>query len=467
MRLIRFTPLKEKLEMKNLSTRILMGFFAVLSLSAHAGNSRYHPNNLFIKMKPGRELVSSPLIKSSKNIFGTVYLVKTENVDKLAASLRSSPEIEYVQKDYYAGKQLMPKHEVLNDAGVLMKKMVNFDFNVSFNDPEVGRLWAFKPDFGLDVIGAYDVLPAVTPKEVIVAVVDTGVDHTHKDLKDVMWTNKREIPNNGKDDDNNGYIDDVHGINTLVRDAQGRATMNTMASHWHGTHVSGTIAAEQNNGTGIAGVASNVKIMAIRTVPDDADELDSNIVESYLYAAKNGAKIINCSFGKSKNEGGMVVRDAINKISQQGVLVVISAGNDSSGPSSWHNNDVEPKYPAVFDSANTLVIASTTSKGTLSNFSNVGRVTVDVASPGSDIYSTIPGNKYSMASGTSMAAPNASGVAAMVMGYYPNLKNVEVKALLMGTVTKVPGFESKMAAGGRLNLKAALAQGKKKFPLRR
>lgn len=445
--------------MKMLSTGILMGFFAVMSL-AHAENNRYHPNHLFIKMKAGESLVESSLIKSSKKLFGSLYLVKTVNADKLAVDLASDESIEYVQKDFYAGKSAMPKHEVLNEGGLLMKRLQNFDFNVSFNDPAVGRLWAFQAQNGLDVLGAYDSLPARQAQQVIVAVADTGVDHNHEDLKDVMWTNPREIPGNGKDDDNNGYIDDIHGINTLVRDAQGRATMNTMASHWHGTHVAGTIAATQNNGLGIAGVAHNVKIMAIRVVPDNADELDSDIVESYLYAANNGAKIINCSFGKANNEGGMVVRDTMNKIASKGVLVVVSAGNDSSGPFSWHDIDTDRKFPASYDSANMIVIASTQSDGKLSSFSNIGKVGVDVASPGSNIYSTINNSQYSMASGTSMAAPNASGVAAMVLGYYPMIKAAGLKKLLMDTVTPVPAFKAQMVSGGRLNLKAALERAK-------
>jgi thermitase len=441
--------------MHKLSIGILMSFLVVMG-TAHAENNRYHPNHLFIKMKPGKSLVNSPLIKSSKKVFGNLYLVKTTDAQKLADKVAAASEVEYVQKDFYAGKGMMPKHEMLSESNVLMNKLLNYDFSDSFNDPDVRKLWAFSANNGLDVLGTYEALPAHEAKEVIVAVVDTGVDHNHEDLKDVMWTNRGEIPGNGIDDDNNGYIDDIHGINTLVRDSNGRATMNTMASHWHGTHVAGTIAATQNNGIGIAGVASNVKIMAIRTVPDNKDELDSDIVEAYLYAAKMGAKVINCSFGKTVNEGGMVVRDTINQISKKGVLVVVSAGNDSSGPWSWHNNDVNAKYPASFDSENMLVIASTTSLGTLSPFSNIGPVSVDVASPGSSIYSTINGDKYSMASGTSMAAPNASGVAAMVMGYYPNLKNTTVKKVLMDTVTKVPQFDGKIVSGGRLNLKAAL-----------
>ena len=445
--------------MKKLSTGILMGFFAIMG-SVHAENNRYHPNHLFVKMKAGEALVESPLIKSSKNVFGDLYLIKTTNADALAAKIAGSQGIEYVQRDYYAGKSSMPKHELLEESTLLLKKFENFDWSLeaSFNDPEVGKLWAFSAKNGLDVVGAYDSLPSRQAKEVIVAVVDTGVDHNHEDLKDIMWVNKKEIPGNGIDDDGNGYIDDVYGINTLVRDADGKATTDTMASHWHGTHVAGTIAATQNNGVGIAGVAHNVKIMAIRTVPDNADELDSDIVEGFLYAAKMGAKVINCSFGKKVNEGGMVVRDTINAISKKGVLVVVSAGNDSMGPFSWANNDKNPKYPASFDSENMMVIASTTSTGAFSSFTNIGPMTVDVASPGSNIYSTINNNKYSMASGTSMAAPNAAGVAAMVMGYYPNLKNTTVKKLLMETSTSVSEFKGKIVSGGRLNLKAALTE---------
>lgn len=442
--------------MKKLTTGILIGFMGLLS-TAEASNLRHHPNHLFVKMKQGEELVKSPLIKSAKKLFGNLYLVKTSNLEKLAGNLNQSDSVEYVQKDFFAGKSAMPKHEILDEAGLLVKRLQHFDFS-SFNDPEVGKLWAFNAKAGLDVSGAYDSLPSNAAKEIIVAVVDTGVDHNHEDLKDIMWSNEKEILGNGIDDDNNGYIDDNHGINTLVRDAQGRATMNTMASHWHGTHVSGTIAATQNNGIGIAGVANNVKIMAIRTVPDNADELDSDIVEAYLYAANNGAKVINCSFGKAVNEGGMVVRDTINQISKKGVIVVASAGNDSSGPFSWHNNDVDQKFPASFDSENLLVIASTTSNGGLSSFSNIGPTTVDVASPGSNIYSTINGNRYSMASGTSMAAPNASGVVAMVMGYFPNFKNTTIKKILMDSVTKVPEFKGQIVTGGRLNLKSALSK---------
>jgi subtilisin family serine protease len=446
--------------MKKLSIGFLLSF-STLMISAQAAESRFHPNHLFIKMKTGQGLVKSPFIKSAKRVLGSIYLVKTTKLEALSEELANNDSVEYAEKDYYGQKRMMPKLEVLEDAAILVKKFTQFDLT-SFNDPESSKLWAFNSTSGMSVNEAYDLLPNTEAQEIIVAVVDTGVDHNHEDLKDIMWTNEKEIQGNGIDDDNNGYIDDVHGINTLVRDNQGRATMNTMASHWHGTHVSGTIAATQNNGLGIAGVASNVKIMAIRTVPDDSDELDSNIVEAYKYAAQNGARLINCSFGKSYNEGGMVVRDVIDEIGKKyNTLVIASAGNDSMGPYNWHDNDTSPKYPASFNSENLLVVASTTSAGALSSFSNIGKNTVDVAAPGSNIYSTINGGKYGMASGTSMASPNTTGVAAMVLGYYPNLSAIELKNILMKSVTKVPAFNGQLVSGGRINLKTALAKSKK------
>ncbi|NDG84253.1 MAG: hypothetical protein EBX52_04345 [Proteobacteria bacterium] len=299
-------------------------------------------------------------------------------------------------------------------------------------------------------------IPARAQADVIVAVVDTGVDYNHEDLKSVMWVNPREIPGNGIDDDGNGYVDDVHGINTLVRDSQGRATGNPMASHAHGTHVSGTIAAAQNNRIGIAGIASRARIMAIRTVPDDADETDANVVESFLYAARNGARLINCSFGKEVNEGGRVVKEAIDHVAQKyGVLVVAAAGNDSSSFQKW-DIDVKPKYPASYDSEGLLVIAATGSSGGLASFSNVGRKSVDVAAPGVNIWSTLPRNSYGSMSGTSMATPTTVGMLAEVLSRYPTLTPLELKQVAMVSVTPVVSFQSYMASGGRVNLYQAL-----------
>ncbi len=435
--------------MKKLTSCFLLGLSALTTMAQ--AESRFHPNHLFIKMKPGEALAESANIESSKRIIDNIYLVETKNLTALSTEMSALSSVEYIQKDHYAKKSIKAKHEELDSSSMLnFKSLDSASFAFSFNDPHVRKLWAFGSRQGMDVTRAYDILPLRVPQEIIVAVVDTGVDHNHEDLKDIMWTNPKEIPGNGIDDDNNGYIDDVHGINTLVRDSKGRATMNTMASHWHGTHVAGTIAATQNNGVGIAGVANNVKIMAIRTVPDKSDELDSDIVEAFVYAQKNGARLINCSFGKNVNEGGMVVRDTIDAIGKKGVLVIASAGNDTS------NNDINLKYPASFDSKTMMVVAATDSYGNMSDFSNYGYKSVDIAAPGSDIFSTINDNKYYSASGTSMASPNATGVAAMVLGYFPQLKPTALKNLLMNTVDKVPELKGQVLSGGRINMKKAL-----------
>lgn len=443
--------------MSSLTIRFLMSLILILGTTlAHA--DRFHPSHLFIKMKKDSPLIKSTLILSSKQMISNLYLVETTNVEALAYSLKQNKNVEYVQKDYFAGQAPMPKLEPLDLLSPKLKIFMSpsMDFG-TFNDPQVPQLWAFSGKYGIDVLDAYMALPTQTPEEVIVAVVDTGVDHNHEDLKDIMWINHTEIPNDQIDNDGNGYIDDVHGINVVVRDTNGRATSNTMASHWHGTHVAGTIAATQNNGIGIAGVANNVKIMALRTVPDDSDELDSNIVEALTYAAKNGARIINCSFGKKANEGGMVVRDVITEIGKKhNVLVVVSAGNDSKGPFNWYDNDITPKYPASFDSENMLVVAATDQAGSLANFSNIGTKTVDVAAPGVSILSTTPNNGYAMANGTSMATPNTAGAAAMILGYNPKFSALQVKKALTSSVSKVANLKGKMTSGGRVNLANAI-----------
>jgi len=287
--------------------------------------------------------------------------------------------------------------------------------------------------------------------KVIVAVVDTGVDYNHEDLKDVMWKNTAEIPGNNIDDDGNGYIDDVHGINTLKRDSNGNATGDMADTHSHGTHVSGIIGAKQNNSVGIAGVAGNVKIMDIRTVPNNGDELDVDVVESFLYAAKNGAKIINCSFGKAHNEGGLAVSETIKHIGETyGVLVIAASGNSSQ------DIDRRLTYPASFENEHLMVIASTSKRGGMSYFSNYGKKNVDLAAPGSSIYSTTPGNRYSSMSGTSIASPASAGIAAEVLSQNPQLRPLELKELLMNSTTKVGRFSSKLVTGGRVDLYSAL-----------
>jgi len=448
---------------------------------------------------------------------------------------------------------------------------------------------------GMSVDKAYkEIIKNKKGKTVIVAVIDSGTDIDHEDLDDVLWTNKKEIPNNGKDDDNNGYIDDIHGWNfvgdgydeqlefirllaagdksapryaeaealydeeyqkylgyktnyeqnlqlvsgahdiltkhfgkadytkkeviaiktqdeklgqavqiakfvyandlgsvadakktykegveeindrlnvNLDKSLKGRKTGDdpndlddkpgygnnnprpSKKTESHGTHVTGIIAAERNNNKGMNGVANNVLIMAIRSTPN-GDEYDKDVALAIRYAADNGAKVINASFGKSFSPHSQWVRDAIIYAGEKDVLFVHAAGNDSENIDVAHNypNDAIGTGPEVSD--NFITVGSLTNKygsTMVSNFSNFGKVNVDVFAPGSDIYSTMPENEYDMQSGTSMAAPNVAGVAALIRSQYPSLTASQIKKILMDSGLPI---KAKVSVGANRQVKS-------------
>ncbi len=420
---------------------------AMLVLSVPALHAEVTPGELVVKIKNGKAIPDFGKDAKVQNLFGNIYIVRLNDVSLLESQLKNHPSVEYTERNHRAEKSQLPVPTKGTEA---IDKSLDA---AQFNDPMASRVWSFADasQNGVSVNAAYKIHGTTATETIIVAVVDTGIDATHEDLKDVVWVNQGEIPGNGIDDDNNGYIDDVNGINTLVRDSQGRASGNNRDAHSHGTHVSGTIGAKQNNGKGIAGIASNVKIIGIRSVPNNSDETDVDIAESFIYAAKNGAKIINCSFGKSSNEGKNLIPETLKHIQDNyGVLVVAAAGNNSD------DIDRRPTYPASHPNENLLIVASTASSGGMSGFSNYGKTSVDVAAPGSSIYSTTPGSRYASMSGTSMASPTTAGVAAEVLSHYPNLTPVQLKQVLMDSVTKVTSFKDKMIAGGRIDLLKAL-----------
>ncbi|MEK6625540.1 MAG: S8 family serine peptidase [Bdellovibrionota bacterium] len=431
--------------MKNL---LLFLLFSLLMASAQATQPSAN-DRLLVKLHEGASIPKMDSVKSWKHLFGQVYMVFTTNLESALQELKVDGNVVYVERDYYGRRDKMDmKLSDIHGPGVVTAKS-----GQPFNDPYLSRQWALtnSETNGMSVIRAYQNRQSAPKEEIIVAVVDTGVDISHQDLP--IWKNLDEIPANGIDDDQNGYIDDVYGINTLVRDSQGRATMDNRDGHSHGTHVSGSIGALQNNAICVVGVASKVKIMGVRTVPNNGDELDTDVVEAFIYAAQNGARVINCSFGKAHNEGGMAVSEAIAYIGKAfGTLVVAAAGNDSS------DIDGTPTYPASYTNDTLLVVAATSSSGGLAYFSNYGAVGVDVAAPGNNIYSSLPGNRYGNMSGTSMASPNTAGVAAEVLSYFPELSANELREVLIRSVAKVGSFSGRMVSGGRVDLQRALEE---------
>ena len=427
---------------------------------------------------------------------------------------------------------------------------------------------------GISLEKAYEALKGRKAQTVIVGVVDSGVDINHEDLKPIIWTNPKEIPDNGIDDDKNGYIDDVHGWNFLgdinqenleyvrilkkgntndpdykraekkynkeyqeanekietysqIRDriAQSDALIQkqlgkkeyteedldlidtssslqlagavrgmkyllgngvniketieelsegvkhyeervkyglnkefnpravlkdnpddindkfygnnnvigpTAEGALHGTHVAGIIAAVRHNNIGMDGVADHVRIMPVRTVPD-GDEYDKDVALALRYAINNGAKVINTSFGKEFSPHKQWVYDALKYAAEKDVLIVNAAGNDAK------NIDVQPTFPddnidgkEFTDTMITIgALNYEYNENLVASFSNYGKNNVDLFSPGVQIYATVPENKYKFLDGTSMAAPEVAGVAALIRAYFPNLKAREVKQILM------------------------------------
>lgn len=331
-----------------------------------------------------------------------------------------------------------------------------------FNDPGAESLWYFqdaKPDptalvlkSGISVNAAYKKYGTSGTTPVIVGVVDSGIDFNHEDLKDVLWVNSKEISNNGIDDDGNGYIDDIYGISTYDRDSSGKANGNVTGVVHHGTHMAGIIGAQQNNEIGVTGIASNVRIMSLKSFPiENEDTIAKDIAESLLYAAKNGARIINCSISIPIKGNDHLLQDTLNYIEKKyKVLLVVSAAQYAQ------DQDLEPDYPGSFKNDNILVVAGTDFLGVLNSNSNYGKMTVDVAAPGTAIYSTIMGNEYFSASGTSQATAIVSGVAAEVLSRHPNFTVAQLKDVLMRSVTKKDNLAGLVASGGVIDLLGAL-----------
>lgn len=317
-----------------------------------------------------------------------------------------------------------------------------------------GRQWSLRntgqdgglPDADIDAPEAWDRQAASS--NIIVAVVDTGIWITHEDLAANLWVNPGEVPGNGLDDDHNGFVDDVNGINAMecngrVNDASG-----------HGTHAAGIIGAVGDNGKGIAGLTWNVRLMAGRFIGSGGSGSISDAVTCLEYARTMGAHVINASWVDT--EYSSALEQALALAREAGIIVVAAAGNDGK------DNDQVPYYPANLPSDNIITVAATTSTDDLlstSNFkSNYGAQNVDLGAPGLNIYSTffIADNNYATMSGTSQAAPHVAGAAALVRAAFPNADYREVISRILCGVDPLPTLEGKCVTGGRLNLNQAL-----------
>ncbi|MCX7674388.1 MAG: S8 family serine peptidase [Bdellovibrionaceae bacterium] len=308
---------------------------------------------------------------------------------------------------------------------------------VILNDPALSQAW------GIEKSQAQKAWRLSQGSErLIVAVIDTGCDLKHEDLFANYWQNSAELPN-GKDDDGNGFVDDINGWNFVD------SNHDLSDNHGHGTHIAGIIAAMAGNGKGIVGIAPKVKIMCLKYFdPKRPSDHLKNTIAAINYAVQQGAHIINYSGGGL--EPSEAEKKAIERAREKGILFVAAAGNERS------NSDVYRYYPADYGLDNIISVTAINPQTEVLPSSNYGVQTVDLAAPGQNILSTLPGNSYGFMTGTSQATAFVTGAVALVMAHKPELNYLEVKKYILQTGDPFESLVGKTRTSRKLNLYKAL-----------
>ncbi|MDP7013642.1 MAG: S8 family serine peptidase, partial [Verrucomicrobiota bacterium] len=308
-----------------------------------------------------------------------------------------------------------------------------------------GTLWGLNnqgqnggtDDADIDAPEAWDI--TVGSRNIVVAVLDSGIRYTHQDLVNQMWINEDEVPNNGLDDDLDGFVDNIYGADFIYNDG------DPMDVFGHGTHVAGTIGAEAGNGHPHVGVAWEIRLMAVKVLGDNNFGSTAAIIAGVDYATQNGAHVINESlggYGFSQAEF-----DVCAAAGDAGILIAAAAGNESN------NNDSRPAYPASFDLENIISVAATTHQDLPAGFTNYGKTSVDLGAPGVDIYSCSVSSDSSYVSweGTSMAAPHVAGVMALMRSLQPGWSVLQLREKILAAVDPLPSLTDTTVTGGRIN----------------
>jgi len=421
--------------------------------------ANFLPDSVIVKPK---ETASSSDIAALKAAMGVtdvtiaplskiqIWKTSSGNVAQLISNNINNPAIEYMEPDY-----IITLPDVQTTSPTQQNLATTTPPTTTPNDPHFPKLWGLhntgqtegKSDADIDALEAWNIIQPESPK-IVVAVIDSGVDYTHPDLAGNMWTNPGEIAGDGIDNDNNGYIDDIHGWDFASNDN------DPMDENEHGTHVAGTIAAIGNNDEGVIGVAwQKAHIMALKFMDASGSGSTSNAILAIDYATANGVKLSNNSWGGLLPIPSQALEDAIQTAGEQGALFIAAAGNSSL------NTDLLAAYPASFPDPSIISVASTDHNDKLSYFSNYGKKSVDLAAPGSEIYSTLLGGTYGFLSGTSMASPHVTGAAALVWSQNPSWTAAQVKNRLLETPDPITDIIARLIwklDAGRLNIYRAL-----------
>ena len=411
-------------------TTALGSLVCLLVLAGSAHGQEGAPRRLLVRYRPEvstqrqRAMASHFGLRERKQLRGrrlsVVELPSAADAARALAALRAQPEVESAVPDVRMQMTALP------------------------DDPGFASQWwlADSADTDIDAPQGWDVRHDAPT--VVVAVVDSGIDALHEDLAANLWRNPGEV-RNGIDDDGNGYVDDLYGIDCV--DGAG----DPIDDNGHGTHVAGTIAAVGNNGRGVAGVAWRAQIMALKALDANGSGWYSDAIECIDYALVMktrgvNVRVMNASWGAPDFD--QTLQDAFKTAGDLGVLTVAAAGNDGL------NHAQHPFYPASFPLAELLAVAATTDTGALANFSDYGP-DVEIAAPGVFILSTLPGDMYGYLSGTSMASPQVAGAAALLAGLEPGATVTAIRDRLLSSADRTGSLRNKVQSG-RLNLGAAL-----------
>ena len=406
-------------------------------------NNSYRDDEVLIKFKTHTTQSNASAIMNKEKVrpvkhykLVDVHLAKTppgRSVEDTIRQLKKNPSVEYAEPNYVLHTVAMP-----NDPG----------FNLEWGLHNTGQSGG-AADADIDAPEAWDVQTGSS--DVVVAVIDTGVDYNHVDLAGNMWTNPGETPGDGIDNDSNGYRDDIHGINAITGSGD---PMDDAADVYHGTHCAGTIAAQGNNGTGVTGVSWSSKIMALKFLDASGSGPTSDAIEciEYMVNMKNSNEV-NVKVSSNSWGGGsysIALKDAIDLAQDSDILFIAAAGN------AGNDNDLMPQYPSSYDCSNIVSVAASDHTDVFASFSCYGYHSVDVAAPGVSIWSTKRGDAYRYLSGTSMATPHVAGLCALICSQYPAMSSLSVKERLLRTVDKKSLFTNTLSSGGRINAYAAL-----------
>jgi len=363
---------------------------------------------------------------------GRIYVLQIEleerqSLEEVVAELNEDPDVEYAELNYVVSTVSSPNDPLYPEQWSLNNTGQMYPESGKYNHPPG------TPDADIDAPEAWD--GVVGASDVIVAVIDTGVDYTHKDLDDNMWINGDEIAGNGVDDDENGYVDDVYGYDFFNEDG------DPQDDNGHGTHCAGIIAAEADNGLAIAGVCRNAKIMGLKFLDSGGSGVTTNAAEAVYYAVANGADVISNSWGGLYPSSN--TQEAIAYAHSQGVIVVAAAGNEGNA---------EPFYPAYYE--HVISVAATNSNDERAPFSTYGDW-VDIAAPGVDIQSLRNGGGTMIKSGTSMACPHVAGVCGILLSLGLDVGASNVEEALMGSTDPI---DATICTSGRVNAYQALVR---------